>query len=188
MEHEKQLNKLARWLIAVLRHDPQNDVVKMDSNGWVKVGVLLSSLKIAGKSLKKEQLDYIVASDSKGRFEYGKGETLIRAAQGHSFPVDYLDRRCEPPEVLFHGTATSTLGLIRTSGILPMSRSYVHLSSDIETAVKVGQRHGNPVVLSVLAKQMCEAGHSFYRAANGVWLVDSVSPEYIDWTAVVFKD
>ena len=34
---------------------------------------------------------------------------------------------------------------IDSSGLCPMSRLYVHLSSDIETARKVGSRHGKPV-------------------------------------------
>ncbi len=35
-----------------------------------------------------------------------------------------------------------------------MSRLYVHLSKDEEMAVKVGKRHGEPVVLKMKAEEM----------------------------------
>lgn len=59
-----------------------------------------------------------------------------------------------------------------------MSRQYVHISSDIDTAVQTGKRHGKPVVLVIRAKDFVGDGHSLYRSANGVWLADSVPVEY----------
>ena len=60
-----------------------------------------------------------------------------------------------------------------------MSRHHVHLSGDEVTAHKVGGRHGRPVVLVVDAAAMRADGIVFYRAANGVWLVDHVPPRYL---------
>ena len=54
------------------------------------------------------------------------------------------------------------------NGIKPMSRQYVHLSSTVETAENVGQRHGKPIVLYVDAKAMHENGHKFYLSENFV--------------------
>ena len=62
-----------------------------------------------------------------------------------------------------------------------MSRHHVHLSADPETARIVGGRHGQPVVLSVDARGMSLAGFKFYRSDNGVWLVDEVPPEYLQF-------
>lgn len=59
-----------------------------------------------------------------------------------------------------------------------MSRDYVHLSSNLDTAIQVGKRHGDPVVLEVDAKRMHEDGIPFYLSQNGVWLVDKVDPKY----------
>ena len=58
-------------------------------------------------------------------------------------------------------------------------RHHVHLSGDEPTARRVGQRRGKPVVLVVEAGRMHRDGHAFYRSANGVWLTDSVPPEYL---------
>lgn len=60
-----------------------------------------------------------------------------------------------------------------------MSRLYVHLSKDIETAVQVGKRHGDCVVLLINAKRMYENGIKFYLSENGVWLTEYVDPKYI---------
>ena len=49
----------------------------------------------------------------------------------------------------------------------------------IETARRVGARHGAPVVFAVDAAAMRRAGHVFYRSANGVWLTDRVPPEFL---------
>jgi putative RNA 2'-phosphotransferase len=35
------------------------------------------------------------------------------------------------------------------------------------------------VVLTVDAAAMAEAGHLFYRSANGVWLTDAVPPRFL---------
>jgi putative RNA 2'-phosphotransferase len=60
------------------------------------------------------------------------------------------------------------------------SRQHVHLSLDIATAIKVGQRHGKPVVLTIRAAEMAAAGYQFYFSANGVWLTETVPVEFID--------
>lgn len=67
-----------------------------------------------------------------------------------------------------------------TEGLKPMSRLYVHLSKDKETAVKVGKRHGKPVVLKIRAEEMYNDGSKFYLSANGVWLTKAVDRKYID--------
>ena len=60
-----------------------------------------------------------------------------------------------------------------------MTRQYVHLSEDVETAIKVGGRHGKPVVINIDAKRMASENINFYLSDNNVWMTDYVSPEYI---------
>ena len=68
--------------------------------------------------------------------------------------------------------------LIEKEGLKPMSRLYVHLSKDIETALKVGKRHGEPVVLKVCSGNMYQNGHQFFLSENGVWLTKKVDGQY----------
>src|SRR5262249_62034489 len=78
----------------------------------------------------------------------------------------------------YHGTTTPFLEPCRREGRHKRRRQHVHLSADEATALKVGQRHGPPVVLTVQAGAMAAAGHLFYRSANGVWLTNHVPPLY----------
>ncbi|UTV57679.1 RNA 2'-phosphotransferase [Burkholderia arboris] len=80
----------------------------------------------------------------------------------------------QPPERLYHGTATRFLDSIRAQGLKPGTRHHVHLSADIRTALAVGARYGVPVILEVAAQRMHRQGHAFFVAENGVWLTDAV--------------
>ncbi|CAL9307481.1 putative RNA 2'-phosphotransferase [Streptomyces sp. enrichment culture] len=84
-----------------------------------------------------------------------------------------------PPARLYHGTVARTLDAIRAEGLRPMNRHAVHLSSDRETATRVGARRGRPVVLVVDAAAMHRDGHVFHVSANGVWLTRAVPPGYL---------
>jgi putative RNA 2'-phosphotransferase len=85
----------------------------------------------------------------------------------------------QPPIVLYHGTARKNLDSILKYGLVRGNRHHVHLSMDKATAFKVGQRHGFPILLIVLADKLYDMGVEFYCSDNGVWLTDYVPPEYI---------
>ena len=126
-----------------------------------------------------EMLEEIVRTDDKQRYSFSEDKTLIRANQGHSFPVDVELERITPPDVLYHGTAERFVESIDSTGLIPMSRLYVHLSGDMETAVNVGKRHGEPFVYKIDAARMHAYGYEFYRSVNGVYLTKSVPKEYL---------
>jgi putative RNA 2'-phosphotransferase len=98
--------------------------------------------------------------------------------------VDLQLNPAEPPERLFHGTTTEALPLIKVEGLKKMGRHAVHLSPDDQTAKIVGGRRGAPVVLVVRAKAMHDGGYTFYCSDNGVWLVDSVPADFIEFPSI----
>lgn len=169
----------SKFLSLVLRHDPGKVGLVLDDQGWVSVAELLAKCEQAGKPIGRERLLEIVSTNDKSRFTLSPDGLRIRAAQGHSVPVELGLQPVAPPAFLFHGTATRFLDSILREGLKPQSRQQVHLSADSETATKVGQRHGKPVVLRVDAGRMFEAGHAFIQADNGVWLTDRVPPEFL---------
>lgn len=85
-----------------------------------------------------------------------------------------------PPEYLYHGTSDKNLNSILNDGIKKMNRLHVHLSDNIETAIQVGKRHGNPVILRINTEKMSKHGYKFYLSENGVWLTDYVPKLYIE--------
>ncbi len=172
-------DKLSVFLSLVLRHDPDAAGISLDGHGWADTQELIAGVNASGRKLDMEMLEEIVRTDEKGRYSFNEDKTLIRANQGHSIPVDVELKQAVPPEKLYHGTASRFMDSIKGQGLKPMSRLYVHLSKDYSTAVKVGSRHGQPMVLEVDAGRMARDGGVFYLSENGVWLTGYVKPEYL---------
>jgi putative RNA 2'-phosphotransferase len=171
--------KTSKFLSLVLRHKPEEIGLNLDSQGWVLVSLLLQACNSHGFPLSYEELQEVVKTNDKQRFSFSEDRQLIRANQGHSIKVGLGYEAVEPPETLYHGTAARFLGSIEVEGIRKGKRHHVHLSRDIVTAIKVGQRHGKVVVLEVASGKMHRGGRNFYLSENGVWLMEYVPPEYI---------
>lgn len=175
-----KLDKLSVFISLVLRHKPDAAGINLDEHGWANVQNLIDGIKETGRKIDMGILEEIVATDNKQRYTFNQDKTLIRANQGHSIPVDVELKEQEPPKFLYHGTAARFLDAILNDGLKPMSRLYVHLSEDIETALKVGKRHGNPVVLKIYSGDMHKDGYKFYLSENGVWLTKKVDVKYLE--------
>lgn len=175
-----ELVSLSKFISLILRHKPETVGLTLDSQGYADVKELIESIKKHSDFYIDEYiLKFIVSTDDKKRYSYSENGTKIRANQGHSFKVDLGLKNQEPPKVLYHGTGEKYLESILRQGLKSKSRNHVHLSKDIETAVKVGKRHGKPVVLKVDAGRMYTDGYEFYLSENGVWLTEDVPVEYI---------
>ena len=126
-----------------------------------------------------QELEEIVETNDKKRYEFSDDKKKIRARQGHSVDVDVELEEKTPPDILYHGTATKFLESIYKNGINSGNRLYVHLSNDEDTAKKVGSRHGTPYVLKIDANKMFNDGNKFYLSNNDVWLTKFVDKKYI---------
>lgn len=175
-----RLDKLSVFISLVLRHKPDAAGIVLDEHGWANVEELINGINHTGRKIDITILEEIVRTDNKQRYSFNEDKTLIRANQGHSVPVDVDLKEKEPPEFLYHGTADRFLKDIMAEGLKPMSRLYVHLSKDIETANKVGKRHGSPVILRVQSGKMNQDGIKFYISENGVWLTKKVDVKYLE--------
>ena len=172
------LTKVSKKLSYLLRHSTEPLYIDLD-NGWADTKQIVNILKTNYPEVNISVLEQIVAEDEKGRYSFNEDHTKIRANQGHSIPGVHIDMdQPEPPELLYHGTTTRFLPTILEEGIKPMSRQYVHISPDLETAIQIGKRHGKPVVLVIRAKDFINNGHPLYRSSNGVWLAKYVPCEY----------
>lgn len=178
MGHEDAKSR-SKFLSFLLRHEPEAVGLKLDAQGWAVVAELLAKLKAAGRPMTPEQLREVVETNDKKRFTLSPDGLRIRAAQGHSTPVDLGLEAKAPPARLYHGTARRSLDSIFAEGLKPGARQHAHLSQDAETARKVGGRHGKPVVLTVAAGAMQAEGFVFQQADNGVWLTDHVPPRFL---------
>lgn len=179
----KNTIQISKFLSLVLRHKPETIGISMDSNGWVNVEELLAKSRRQNIHFDFKTLKEVVETNDKQRFAFNEDRTQIRANQGHSLEIDVQPEATVTPAVLYHGTVARFLGNIREQGLQKMERQHVHLSHDSETAVKVGSRRGKPVILQIQAAEMQQAGHTFYRSQNGVWLCEQVPAKYIQFPA-----
>lgn len=163
----------------LLRHKPEAGNLMLDRNGWTALDDLVAACIAKGRAGAENDVLRVVEENDKRRFELSPDRTSIRAAQGHTVELDLGLEPVEPPRVLFHGTVERYLDPILRDGLRPMKRTHVHLSSDEETARRVGQRRGDAIILSIAAAALHRAGAEFYRSSNGVWLVDHVPSDYI---------
>ena len=147
------LERTSRYMSLILRHKPEVIGIQLDEHGWANVEELIAGIAKT-QEFNRDILELIVRTDEKQRYSFNEDGTLIRANQGHSIPVDVELKEMQPPETLWHGTG--------------------------ETAKKVGQRHGIPVLYLVKAEEMYNDGYRFYRSENGVWLTKEVPVKYLE--------
>ncbi len=176
-----KLQKTSKFLSLILRHKPEVIGIELDGKGWANVKSLIAGVNKTGKYfLDMKILEEIVRTDEKGRYSFNADKTKIRANQGHSIKVDVDLKKCPPPEYLWHGTAEKYVESINENGLVPKSRLYVHLSADVETAEKVGSRHGKPVIYRIFSGEMDRQGYNFYISENGIWLADFIPPNFME--------
>jgi len=169
------ISQISKYLSYILRHKPESIGLVLDNNGWANIDELISKTKEF--VLTKEILNEVVKTSDKQRFIIK--DNTIRANQGHSIDIDLNVLSTNPPSLLYHGTAIKNIDRIMQEGIKSMSRQYVHLSADKQTAVNVAQRHGKPIVMQIDCRTMYEDGYKFYLSENNVWLTDYIPPKYI---------
>src|SRR5215813_2199162 len=171
--------RISKFLSLVLRHQPEKIGLSLDQSGWAPVEQLIEASRKHGVEFTLEELQNVVASNDKERFSLSEDGLWIRASQGHSIKVELGYAPTAPPEILYHGTADRFLTSIKQQGLIKGKRHHVHLSADVDTAMKVGRRHGKPVVLRIEAGRMRQDGFVFYLSANGVWLAEHVPIQYL---------
>lgn len=181
MMSPEQRKRLSKLLSLVLRHDPERLRLRLDEEGAVSLADLLTALRRqrGWEQVTEAQIREVVASSDKQRFEI-IGDRM-RARYGHSAAQTVSYPEVRPPEILYHGTSPKALPSIRTHGLRPMRRQYVHLSTQIDQARLVGRRHApDPVILTVRARAACEAGVKFYQPEERLYLSTAIPPAFID--------
>jgi len=170
---------LSRYLSYVLRHDPSTLGLSLDPEGFVSLPQLLSAMKRQKKWnwVKRGHVKEIVETSNKKRFEIA--DNRIRALYGHTVPLEVRYENVVPPAFLYHGTSEAKLESIMESGLKPMRRHYVHLSTTCEDARDVGLRkNAHPMIIRVLALEAHRNGIKFYKAGE-VFLSEFIPSSFL---------
>src|SRR5690242_11033301 len=178
---EQKLVQLSRTISYALRHNPAEFGLTLDAEGWVTVEDLLAALRKRSSkwnSLRVDDLTRMIAQSEKQRFDMRDGK--IRAFYGHSVELKMQHESAVPPALLYHGTTPQAAKIIRSEGLKPMERQYVHLSADEETARQVAlRRTQHPVILHIDTLAASQQGIVFYLGNDKVWLADHIPSTFI---------
>jgi putative RNA 2'-phosphotransferase len=174
--------RLSRFLALVLRHRAYQFQLDVDDEGFVSIDDLLDVIDERQRSLDWVEFEHIEAlASNQGRKRFEVRGDRVRATYGHSFrkPVRYPP--ADPPEHLFIGMSRGRLLELRTHGLRPDRRHYVHLSEEKDEALEVGKHHDNDVaVITVNARKASQNGTEFYRPTEGIYLTSRVPPEFLE--------
>lgn len=175
----KEDMRISKFISLILRHKPEEIGLELDEYGYINTSDLIYGLNRKGYEVIISDIERIVVEDNKQRYSFNHDKSKIKANQGHSISVNLELEAKEPPKILYHGTSTRFSESICNEGIKKQSRQYVHLSADIETAIKVGKRHGEIVIFKIDSDQMYNDGYKFFLSENKVWLTDYVPIKYL---------
>ena len=178
----------SKTLAWILRHGAKELHLDIDENGWVSTEAVLAELSHRHKT-SMAILETIVATDSKGRYEFSPDKTMIRACQGHSadlgLRLDDLtkitaDNMASFPFVV-HGTNPKAYDAIRASGGLSrMSRQHIHFATAMTEAEAMDRTRVTASVFLFLDVAKCLAdGIELFVSTNNVVLspgVDGIIP------------
>jgi len=170
--------RIVRVLAFALRHNPCKFGLDLDPEGWTSIDKLIDSLRLHRPDLAL--LDWPEIESAIGgsdRFEVQSGK--IRAAYGHSIALGKPPDVADPPPTLFHGTSFNAVPRILQHGLLPMTRRFVHLSSDVDWVIDFLSCKREWVIFATGSDAALQAGIKFRKANFHVWLADSIAPRFL---------
>ncbi len=180
MNEETESQRLVRVLAFALRHHPLRFGVGLDDDGFADLDELVVGIRFSHydwATLDREQVEDAVRGTDPGRFELRNG--LVRARYGHSVALGSPGELQAPPDVLLHGTAADAVATVLATGLRPMNRAFVHLTSNPDYAAQVVTAKGGGVVLRVRAKEAAAEGIEFFQANAHVWLAREVPSRFL---------
>lgn len=171
--------QLSKFMSGALRHFPSDVGLTLDEYGWVDKNDLANACERKYDWFSAGDIDYVVETDSKGRFE-SHGQN-IRATYGHSVDVTVESKDRPIPNTLYHGTVKRNLDSIYEQGLKSMDRLFVHLTDEPNQGLDVADRHdGNSVLLQIDAGSMQEDGMEIMAQGNVIYVTEHVPPRYIE--------
>jgi putative RNA 2'-phosphotransferase len=193
-EDYKLRERLSKSVSQILRHEPEEYNIELDQSGWIDMQKLIQALKKKEQEWRSLQyydiLRMIDLSDKKrhqvkaeriGPEYKNRYNWFIRVMYGHSIMGRIYSERIEPPTYLYHGTTDKAIERISDEGLKPMRRQFVHFATNVDEAVRVGERRQNsPRIIRIDARKAFNNGVDFYKGNDNIWLSDQIPPKYLE--------
>jgi putative RNA 2'-phosphotransferase len=181
MSHRHEVTALSKLMAYILRHRPDEFGLVLDEDGFISLKELLQAIaeEEGWSYVRRSHIMEVASTSERERFEVQ--DERIRATYGHSLPHRIHYEPAAPPTILYHGTRRRAYPHILHRGLDPMGRSYVHLTTSPELAMRIGKRRDpQPVLLEIQAQRASEEGVPFYQANPLIYLTDHIPPSYIN--------
>ncbi|MBY0459081.1 MAG: RNA 2'-phosphotransferase, partial [Gemmataceae bacterium] len=172
--------RLVRVLAFALRHQPLRFGVALDDEGFAGLDDLVVGIRFSHydwATLDRQQIEDVVRRTDSERFEIRDG--LVRARYGHSVKVGSPGELRTPPDELLHGTSAVAVTTVLATGLWPMGRAFVHLTSNPDYAAQVATAKGGGGVIRIRSREAAGAGVEFFQANPHVWLARGVPTVFI---------
>ena len=170
-------SRISKLLSLILRHRPDEFGLNMDEYGFIPVDEVVEVVQERYDEATDEAVRDLVADASQHRFEIV--DERIRALYGHSFFVEMDGEPVDPPAKLYMGTTASAGSRMEADGIRPVDRSYLHLSTNYESAESRSRQSGTPCVAEILAKKAFEEAGIEFFARGEVVLTRQIPAEFV---------
>lgn len=182
-----RMQQISRRMIRVLRHKANALGLHIRPDGFCSVKELLSTETFMKLNCTTHDLQVLVRTDDKQRFDLGtaeNGDLVVRAAQGHSIDTIMDDSLLRPlvksktglPEVCVHGTYRKHLDGILSRGLVAGGRRHVHFSpfEPGDKRVISGMRNDSELAIYVDLCLALDEGIPFFWSSNSVILSPGV--------------
>ena len=179
--NERELNALSRIIAGALRHFPEKIGLLMDGHGFVEIVQLIDAIGTSRSGftwLRPNHIKALVETDPRERYQIDGG--MIRAKYGHSINVDLSDLPESDADEFFYPVTEEESDIVIESGIRPIDRKKVHLSTSIKKAIEAGRvRTDVPMILRVDGVKARKDGVEIYQATEDVCVTEFIDAKYL---------
>jgi len=178
---DRELNALSRIIAGALRHFPEKIGLLMDGHGFVEIESLIDAIGTSRSGftwLRPSHISALVETDPRERYQIDGG--MIRAKYGHSINVDLSDLPISDVNEFYYPVTEEESDIVIESGIRPIDRKKVHLSTTIQKAIEAGRvRTEVPMILRIDGVKAREDGVEIYQATEDVCVTEYIEAKYI---------
>lgn len=174
-------SRIGKEASRLLRHCSHELSSGLDAEGWADLDDLVATVAQNLNLPAEDKHDVRAVLESEANQRHETSGDRIRAKYGHSgsLGVNYVASR--PPTELFHASPEVNLSAILNEGLMPQSRQYVHMSTNIDMAKRRAQHHRSGLAVLVVDAEAAvrESGIEFYSPDGEIWLAKHVPAKHI---------
>ncbi len=172
----KETKKLEKFLFYVLSRRPDEFGLLPDAQGYVNIKTLLQALheEAGWKHIRQANINAVLLMRQPPAIELNANG--IRACQREQMPpIELTDKL---PKLLYISIRRRAHRVINTKGVYPGALPHILLSPDAAMARRLGLRIDNePVQLTVQTASAIDAGTSFRKFGEHLYLADFLAPD-----------